>query len=646
MYWIFRFFYFTRVRFKLRRKKYVRTLTAVMHYNQFIFTRERRRFGQQCLFSDRTQLMLSINPNMKLRRNYILRNPVHTGTQLSDQKALSTALTENVTYIEHGMYHCEGGWPKEVNINDEESTLRYRKKIEREDAWGQQVIRLIASTTEAIEQNNAVNIYQEFFVDLPAEICEQIRLDFEARQKNIFHDPYTPHRPTSVIDWTPNDVKRFLVLHTNIPLNRLEAIERRKAPRPDMVKFKGRMVSKDGNSFYIWDLENPLKPMVNFTSIEIVRKALFCPKDENWIAGGLNSGEVCVWDVRTGGDRISICPLEAAHREPTSAICWVHSKTNTEFYTGSLDSSVKYWDGRDMEKPIQEILLDPVLTDSQSRSRSHGVTVLEFEYTIPVRFIIGSDMGSIFVGNRKGMTPSETLAAGNYRLFSGPIRTIERNPFFVKNFLITGDWCARIWAEECKGSPTTLVVKKKNEIFCGTWSTARCSLFVTGDARGELDFWDLLLHQRKPIFTLKFSHAIVYAKFRSDGEYLAVGLSNGDIHVLEMDPALKRCTTKDKALTTAMFEREQLRCKLLDARLEEIKMKRKTEAADESELVYTQKDENIANLDDPEEFLRIMAKDTEFKEVFTTFQDQVYKVDKNRQEREYVMDRTDFEPEL
>uniref|UniRef100_A0A1A9ZYV6 WD_REPEATS_REGION domain-containing protein n=1 Tax=Glossina pallidipes TaxID=7398 RepID=A0A1A9ZYV6_GLOPL len=618
----------------------------VMHYNQFIYSRERRRFGRQCLFSDRTQLMFSINPNMKLRRNYILRNPVNTGTQLSDQKAFSVVETENVTYAEHGMYHYEGGWPKEVNINDEESTLRYRKKIEREDAWGQQVITMIADATAVIEQNNAVNIYQEFFIDLPAEICEQIRFDFESRQKNIFHDPYTPHRPISVIDWAPNDVKRFLVLHTNIPLSRLEAIERLRAPKLRTVKFEGRLESTEGNNFYIWDLENPLKPMVDFTSTEIVRKTFFCPKDENWIAGGLHSGKVCLWDARTGGSRVCACPLEAAHREATSALCWVHSKTNTEFYTGSLDGSVKYWDGRDMETPIQEILLDPVLTDSQSRSRSHGVTVLEFEYTIPVRFIIGSDMGSVFVGNRKGMTPSETLAAGNYRIFSGPIRTIERNPFFVKNFLITGDWCAKVWAEECKGSPTTLLIKKKNEVICGTWSTMRCSLFVTGDAKGELDFWDLLLHQRKPIFTFKFSHAIVCAKFRPDGEYLAVALSNGDIQMLEMDPALKHSTSKDKALIAAMFEREQLRCKLLDGRVEEIKLKRKTEAVDGKKSTFVKRDEDIINPDDPEEFLRIITRDTEFKEVLNTFQDQVYKVDKKRQEREYVMEQTDFEADF
>lgn len=532
--------------------------------NQFVYTRERRRFGRQCLFSDRNQLMFSINPSKRQRCNYILRNPVHTQTQLSDQKAYTIIETENVTLSDHGMYHYEGGWPKEVNINDEESTQRHRKKIEREDNWGAQVIGLIHQSVDKAEENNTMNLYQDFFIDLPRELGEGIKARFESRQKNIFHDPEINRRPVSLIDWTPNDVRRFLVLHTNIPLHRellteikkKETVSKEKEDKKKLLFALTPTVKAeqpwDSNNFYVWNLQNPLKPLVTFHNDDIVLKSLYCPKDENWVAGGLQAGKVCLWNARAGGQPIAVCPLEAAHREAVSALCWVHSKTNTEFYTGSYDGSVKYWDGRDLNEPLQELLLDPVMTDEQSRDRAHGVTVLEFEYTIPIRFIIGSDMGSVFIGNRKGMTPMETLAAGNYRLFNGPVRTIERNPFFVKNFLITGDWCAKIWSEECKGSPTTFLIKKRSQVLCGTWSAVRCSVFVTGDKQGELDFWDLLLSQRNPIFSLKFSSSILYVKFRSDGEYLAVCLGNGDIHILEMDAALKHSTSKDKALIAAV----------------------------------------------------------------------------------------------
>ncbi|XP_061390070.1 dynein intermediate chain 3, ciliary-like [Musca vetustissima] len=631
--------------------------------NQFGYTRERRRFGRQCLFSDRNQLMLSINPSKRQRCQFVLRNPVHQATQLGRQLAYTIMETENVTLAEHGMYHYEGGWPKEVNIKDEESTLRHRKKIERDDNWGGQVIGLIHHAVDVAEKNTTMNIYQDFFVDLTTESGggggEDIKSAFESRQKNIFHDPEIIRRPVSVLDWTPNDVRRFLVLHTNIPLER--PLPGEEANKKELVRKEEKkkitlitpLVKQEPvlntNDFYIWNLENPLKPMITFNSDDKVLKSLYCPKDENWIAGGLQSGKICLWNSKMGGQPVSICPLEAAHREPVAALCWVHSKTNTEFYTGSYDGSVKYWDGRNLDNPLQELLMDPEMTDDQVRSRSHGVTVMEFEYTIPIRFIVASDMGSIFIGNRKGMTPMETLAAGNYRLFHGPIRSVERNPFFVKNFLITGDWCAKIWAEECKGSPLTFLVKKRNQILCGSWSTARCSLFVTGDIEGELDFWDMLLSQRLPIFNVNFSSRVLSVRFRSDGEFLAVGLGNGDIQILEMDKAMKHSTSKDKALMVAMFEREQLRCKLLEGRVEEIKLRHRLTAADleRKTLLEMQQQTTMEPLDpdNPDEFLRLITSDEEFRNVLNSFQDYVLKVDRKRQLRECIMEVTDFEVE-
>ncbi|XP_053953323.1 dynein intermediate chain 3, ciliary [Anastrepha ludens] len=609
-----------------------------MYHNQYIYSRERRRFGRQPLLSDRTQLMLSIQPSQRSRTSYILRNPMNRSTQLSDQMAYSWVETENVTYAEHGMYHYEGGWPREVNINDEESTLRYRKKIEREDNWGIQVTHIIHSSMDVAAQNSAINIYQEFFVDLPPELGKDIRMPFEARQCNIFHDPQIPARPITILDWMPSELKKFLSQPTNFK------------PLPPVQKPSKNVKATDDdklnrNSFYVWNQINALHPEVVLESTEPVRCAHFCPRDDLFIAAGLESGIVGLWDARNGGNALKVSPLEGAHRSAAAALCWVHSKSNSEFYTGSYDGSVKYWDGRNLDAPLQEILIDPLPTDEQKRERAHGVTVLEFEYTIPVRYIIASDQGYVFIGNRKGMMPTEVLLS-NYRLFSGPIRTIERNPFFVKNFLIAADWCVKIWAEECKGAPTTLLMKKKHEMLCGTWSPTRCSLFVTGDAKGEVDFWDILLHQRKPIFTLKLKCAIRYVKFRADGKYLAVGLENGDIQLFELDTALKQSAAKDKALLMALFERELLRSKLLEGRVEEIKLKRKTSMYEAEQAKLREAElELLEQLDpeDPDQFLQIIENDTEFKDMLKMFRDGIFDIDKKRQERQFVMERTIFE---
>ncbi|XP_043659620.1 dynein intermediate chain 3, ciliary [Drosophila teissieri] len=604
-----------------------------MYQNQFIYSRERRRFGRQCRFQDRNELMVSVHPSGRQRLKYIMRNPSVQATQLSRQMALTIMETENVTLDQHGMYHYEGGWPKEVNINDEEQTLRHRKKVEREDSWGEQVLDMIRTTMAVAEQNNTLNIYQNFFADLPAELGHDIRMRFRARVANVFHDLWLPGRQLRSIEWMPNNSRQFMTQYSN----QFVKGERLRSVLDEPVGGT--------NGFFVWDVKNPLKPRISYDSKQPVSLAKICPKDENNMVGGTGLGQVCLWSTFKGGPTVRHCPLEVSHRETTSALCWVHSKSNTEFYSGSLDGSIKYWDTRDLKMPMQELLLEPEPQERQSRMDSHGVTVLEFEYTIPVRFIIGSDMGHVFVGNRKGMTPTETLLA-HYQLFVGPVRTINRNPFFVKNFVVTGDWRARIWSEEVKDSPSTMYFRKNAQIVCGAWSTGRCSLFVTGDINGVVDFWDLLLHHRKPILSVDFKVPIADVVFRPEGDLLAIALKNGDTRILTLDESMRQATGKEKALIAAMFEREIVRCKLLEARYDEVRLKRKTvQMAEEDRVRRQQQMAPTLELDpdDPDQFVMMIEGDEEFRTAITEFQDIIFSVERKRSKRQVIMERTVFE---
>lgn len=93
-----------------------------------------------------------------------------------------------------------------------------------------------------------------------------------------------------------------------------------------------------------------------------------------------------------------------------------------------------------------------------------------------------------------------------------------------------------------------------------------------------------------------------------------------------------------------MFEREQLRSKLLEGRVEEMKLKQRTQRAESEAPIPEQKEpEEDLDPDNPEEFLRIIAADDEFREALNNFKDHVIKVVKKRQLRTYVMEKTDFE---
>lgn len=73
------------------------------------------------------------------------------------------------------------------------------------------------------------------------------------------------------------------------------------------------------------------------------------------------------------------------------------------------------WDTRKLNEPLDKLLIDPIKTDDQLVSRSYGVTVLEYETTMPTKFMCGTDVGMVFVCNRKGKSPMEKI---NFRVCS------------------------------------------------------------------------------------------------------------------------------------------------------------------------------------------------------------------------------------
>ena len=50
--------------------------------------------------------------------------------------------TERYETESRGMNHVEGGWPKDINIAEVEQTIRFRKKVEKDEAYVATIMRL------------------------------------------------------------------------------------------------------------------------------------------------------------------------------------------------------------------------------------------------------------------------------------------------------------------------------------------------------------------------------------------------------------------------------------------------------------------------------------------------------------------------
>ena len=84
----------------------------------------------------------NIPPNENLWLQYIDKNPVHRSIQVSAECSVHDINTFRAEYLSQGMNHFEGGWPKDINPAENDQTMRFRKKIEKDDGYINSVLGL------------------------------------------------------------------------------------------------------------------------------------------------------------------------------------------------------------------------------------------------------------------------------------------------------------------------------------------------------------------------------------------------------------------------------------------------------------------------------------------------------------------------
>ena len=61
--------------------------------------------------------------------------------------------------------------------------------------------------------------------------------------------------------------------------------------------------------------------------------------------------------------------------------------------TPPINQQVKWWDLRKFSEPVEVLILDPCKEGTPDLERAHGSSCLEFEPTVPTKFMVGTDRG-------------------------------------------------------------------------------------------------------------------------------------------------------------------------------------------------------------------------------------------------------------
>ncbi|EGF84346.1 hypothetical protein BATDEDRAFT_22301 [Batrachochytrium dendrobatidis JAM81] len=511
----------------------------------YVYQRKRKEFGKQPLFSERSaELAVNIPPEPAYIKNYVERNPCQAEVQCAPEKSEHEVNTESFSFTNRGILHTQGGWPKDVDPTDVEHTIRYRKKIEKDEEYMRAIKSLGDSMEHCIKQNNAIDIYEEYFVDAVDNISAEPPA---AKSINVYRDPNSIKRPASYLSWYPDDGHKIAVAYSVL----------------DFQKMPANMCLDS----YIWDVENPNTPEQTLSPASPIVSIKYNPKDPHILVGGLYNGLLSYWDTRKGSFPVDTSPIEKSHRDPVYNVSWVQSKSGCEFFSVSTDGQVLWWDIRKLSEPTETMIIDP-----EKNGSIVGGTVLDFETTMPTKFMVGSENGSIFMCNKKAKNPSEKITH-IYPGHHGPICALQRNPFFLKNFLTIGDWKAQIWAEDVK-SPIMSTKYSMQYLTDGCWSPTRPSVFFTSKRDGTLDIWDYIFKQNEPTLTVQVCNSPIHCiKAQEHGRILAASAQDGSTTIFELSDGLAKLQNNEKSIFSQMLEREAKREKTLESSAREKRIK-------------------------------------------------------------------------
>jgi len=379
----------------------------------------------------------------------------------------------------------------------------------------------------------------------------------------------------------------------------------------------------------VWDFADNINPQYILEGPGDMFCFRFNPTDPDWVVAGCLSGQVCLWNLKTGhkapttfaeqlamskpeGNKSidvlhtdfspSLC--ETSHRRAVTDLCWLppelefdgaglitkneDGKSN-QFATISADGLILIWDIRvkkDSRRPDKEPIWNPTYrfqVKGASGELHGGCQVSVVATPEGAKFICTTDTGAFVTANwnkLKGEENAEeedsgdgpfvqSVAPGHF----GACQSLQRSPFFPDIWLTVGDWRFSLWKEGVD-QPIFSSPFQSCRVTCARWSPNRPSVVFVGREDGVMDIWDFSDRSHEPLNQYMFTQPIVSMEFPKgkgdvgNGHYLGVGDDIGMCHVMKLPRVLTKPSRVEEKQVKGILDREVARVEYIKRRTE------------------------------------------------------------------------------
>jgi len=363
------------------------------------------------------------------------------------------------------------------------------------------------------ENTDIFTDYEGDAVQSAAEAGDHLRIS-----RQFADERWSRHRAVTSLDWSVEFPELLLTSYDG----------NTEAPHePDGVALIWNLKYKKSSPEYIFQCQSP------------VMDACFTPFHPNLVIGGTYSGQVVLWDVRSGRRTpAQRTPLSAAgHTHPVYCVHVVGTANTHSLATISTDGRMCFWSLDMLSSPQDSLDLQ------HHQSRSVAATCFSFVAGDSNNFIVGSEDGVAYAGARHG---AKAGASGDtFEAHQGPVTGVDchsvSGPVDLTSYFLTSsmDWTVKLWS--VRDSRPLLSLEYNWDYVCDVcWSPVHPAVFAAVDGTGRLDVWNLNSDTEVPATSMVIdaSTAMNKCRWNATGTVIAGGDSAGRVHVFDVDTLL------------------------------------------------------------------------------------------------------------
>uniref|UniRef100_A0A7S1JB51 Guanine nucleotide-binding protein subunit beta-like protein n=1 Tax=Eutreptiella gymnastica TaxID=73025 RepID=A0A7S1JB51_9EUGL len=383
-------------------------------------------------------------------------------------------------------------------------------------------------TKTSLLMERALNVNFDVIIDSGNE-SHTVEVGEKVRQRQVFFDE----------KWSKNKAI------TSLSFNH-------KQPELFLASYYGRQdggsVSKSsGSCVCVWSLHLPQRAAYVYECQGEVTKAFYCKQRPQMIIGATTTGQIVLWDVRSGPDPVMRSPRTfEGHTEPVFGMQVVGTTSSHSLTTLSADGRLCIWGLDDLREPRQMVDLkwDVEMRDAGSTiSKPISACTLAFLEQDPQKFFVGAEDGVLYNGAMHSGPDSVPALGDKYEGHMGPITGLHCHPntggtgdFGDLMLTCSMDWSCRLWTtrrnRERKYKQCLYSFDEYQEaVYDVQWSPVHPATFASVDGTGNLQLWHLGQTFETPISELDITkgHALNRLVWSPDGRGIAVGDARGNL---------------------------------------------------------------------------------------------------------------------